>query len=197
MSAVPVAPPRRLVDLEIDGEAVRVPDGSTILDACRAMGVDTPTLCFADNLTPVNACRVCVVEVEGSRTLVPACSRKAEPGMKVKTGTERVGLSRRLVLEFLASSVDTGLTGPDVGRWMSEYGARYVLQGGSDGFGFVCWRRSRLNRNSSSKRFGFPRITPSAPGASPQAPGALLFHCAEFEECRTSPANSTGRESSS
>ena len=123
MSAVPVATPRRLVDLEIDGEAVRVPDGSTILDACRAMGVDTPTLCFAENLTPVNACRVCVVEVEGSRTLVPACSRKAEPGMKVKTGTERVGLSRRLVLEFLASSVDTGLTGPDVGRWMSEYGA--------------------------------------------------------------------------
>jgi NADP-reducing hydrogenase subunit HndD len=123
MSAVPVATPRRLVDLEIDGEAVRVPDGSTILDACRAMGVDTPTLCFADNLTPVNACRVCVVEVEGSRTLVPACSRKAEAGMKVKTGTERVGLSRRLVLEFLASSVDTGLTGPDVGRWMSEYGA--------------------------------------------------------------------------
>ena len=52
--------------------------------------LDTPTLCFADNLTPVNACRVCVVEVEGARTLVPACSRKAEDGMKVKTDTERV-----------------------------------------------------------------------------------------------------------
>src|SRR5205823_10906088 len=70
--------PRRLVDLEVDGRTVRVPEGSTILDACRAEGVDTPTLCFLDTLTPVNACRVCVVEVEGARALVPACSRQAE-----------------------------------------------------------------------------------------------------------------------
>jgi NADP-reducing hydrogenase subunit HndD len=123
VSAVPVAAPRRLVDLEVDDKTVRVPEGDTILDACRALEVDTPTLCFADNLTPVNACRVCVVEVEGSRTLVPACSRKAEPGMKVKTDTARVALSRRLVLEFLASSVDTELTGADVHRWMREYAA--------------------------------------------------------------------------
>ena len=75
MSVVPLDPPRRLVDLDVDGETVRVPDGATILDACRARGIDTPTLCFADTLTPVNACRVCVVDVEGSRTLVPACSR--------------------------------------------------------------------------------------------------------------------------
>ena len=75
MSAVPVDPPRRLFDLEVDGATVRVPEGATILDACRAEGVDTPTLCYAENLTPVNACRVCVVEVEGSRTLVPACCR--------------------------------------------------------------------------------------------------------------------------
>ena len=88
--AVPLDPPRRLLDLEVDGETVRVPEGSTILDACRAQGIDTPTLCYAENLTPVNACRVCVVEVEGSRMLVPACSRKAEAGMVVKTDTERV-----------------------------------------------------------------------------------------------------------
>ena len=73
--AVPLDPPRRLLDLEVDGQTVRVAEGATILDACRAQGVDTPTLCYADNLTPVNACRVCVVEVEGARTLVPACSR--------------------------------------------------------------------------------------------------------------------------
>jgi len=121
MSAVPLAPPRRLIDLEIDGGSVRVPEGSTILDACRAEGLDTPTLCFADNLTPVNACRVCVVEVEGSRVLVPACSRTAEDGMKVKTDTERVRHSRRLVMEFLASSVDVALTSPDVHRWMQDY----------------------------------------------------------------------------
>jgi predicted molibdopterin-dependent oxidoreductase YjgC len=99
-----------------------VPEGATVLDACRAEGVDTPTLCFADNLTPVNACRVCVVEVEGARTLVPACSRTAEAGMKVRTDTERVQHSRKLVMEFLASSVDMELTTPDVHRWMEEYG---------------------------------------------------------------------------
>jgi predicted molibdopterin-dependent oxidoreductase YjgC len=98
MSAVPVAPPRRLLDVEIDDRAVRVPEGSTILDACRAQGVDTPTMCYADNLTPVNACRVCVVELEGARTLVPACSRPVEPGMKVRTDTDRVRHSRKLVM---------------------------------------------------------------------------------------------------
>ncbi len=57
----------------------------------------------------VNACRVCVVEVEGARTLVPACSRAVEAGMKIRTDTDRVRHSRRLVMEFLASSVDTSL----------------------------------------------------------------------------------------
>jgi predicted molibdopterin-dependent oxidoreductase YjgC len=123
VSTIPIAPPRKLLDVEIDGRAVRVPEGSTILDACRAEGLDTPTMCYADNLTPVNACRVCVVEVEGARTLVPACSRPVEPGMKVRTDTDRVRHSRRLVIEFLASSVDTSLTSPDWHRWHDEYGA--------------------------------------------------------------------------
>ena len=86
--------------------------------------VDTPTLCYAENLTPMNACRVCVVEVEGARTLVPACSRTAEDGMVVTTDTERVQRSRKLVMEFLASSVEMDLTSSDVHRWMGEYEAR-------------------------------------------------------------------------
>ncbi len=123
MSAVMLDPPKRLIEIEIDAKPVRVPEGSTILEACRTQHVDTPTLCFADNLTPVNACRVCVVELDGSRVLVPACSRQVEEGMKVKTDTERVQHSRKLVLEFLASSVDMELTSPDVHRWMKEYEA--------------------------------------------------------------------------
>ena len=106
------APPQ--VELTIDGVAVTVPKGSTILDACRALAVDTPTLCYADNLTPVNVCRVCVVEVTGSRVLVPSCSRKAEPGMEVFTDSERVRTSRKVVLELLGSSVDLSLAGPAV-----------------------------------------------------------------------------------
>ena len=113
----------RPVDLKIDGRPVRVPEGTTILQACRAQGIDTPTLCYLENLTPVNACRVCVVEVEGSRTLVPACSRPVEPGMCVLTDTERVRHSRRLVLELLASSVDLSLTSREVHAWIERYGA--------------------------------------------------------------------------
>ncbi|MEX0991853.1 MAG: 2Fe-2S iron-sulfur cluster-binding protein [Actinomycetota bacterium] len=121
--AVPLAPPKRLVDMEVDGKQVRVPEDRTILEALRGEGVDTPTLCYLENLTPVNVCRVCVVEVEGSRTLVPSCSRKVEPGMVVKTDSDRVKHSRKLVLELLSSSVDMSLVDEDTQRWMSEYEA--------------------------------------------------------------------------
>ncbi|HEY5093554.1 MAG TPA: 2Fe-2S iron-sulfur cluster-binding protein [Candidatus Eremiobacteraceae bacterium] len=116
------------VELQVDGVAVTVPDGATILDACRAQGVETPTLCYLENLTPVNVCRVCVVELEGARTLVPACSRKCENGMKVKTDSERVRLSRRMVLEFLASSVDVSLAA-DMQRQMQRYDAKPARYG--------------------------------------------------------------------
>ena len=63
------------VEITVDGQVVRVPAGSTLLQACQSRGIDTPTICFHPNLTPVNVCRVCVVELEGSRILVPSCSR--------------------------------------------------------------------------------------------------------------------------
>jgi predicted molibdopterin-dependent oxidoreductase YjgC len=128
---IPEAPreaPRPAVTLQIDGRSVSVPEGSTILDACRAEGIDVPTMCWLENLTPVNVCRVCVVEVAGSRVLAPACSRKVEPGMDVQTESERVKASRKVVLEFLASSVDTSLAGPavpngDFAAYLERYGA--------------------------------------------------------------------------
>ena len=122
---VPQAPPqpeRRSIDITIDGKTVSVAEGSTILDAAKQLGVDTPTLCFLESLTPVNVCRVCVVELEGSRALVPACSRMVEPNMSVRTDSERVRLSRRSVLEFLASSVDLS-TAPAMHGYMERYGA--------------------------------------------------------------------------
>ncbi|HXU11432.1 MAG TPA: 2Fe-2S iron-sulfur cluster-binding protein [Candidatus Binatia bacterium] len=124
MSDRPGRAPRREVELTIDGASVRVPEGTTLLEACRAQKIDTPTLCYLENLTPVNVCRVCVVEVEGSRVLVPACSRPVEPKMVVKTDSERVRLSRRLVLEFLASSVDLSLASAEVKGHMQRYEAR-------------------------------------------------------------------------
>lgn len=122
LPVIPPPRPRRTVELTIDGQSVAVPEGTTLLQAAKQIGVSTPTLCYLENLTPVNVCRVCVVEVENSRTLVPACSRKAEPGMVVKTDSERVRLSRRLVLELLSSSVDVS-TAPELQDFMRRYDA--------------------------------------------------------------------------
>ena len=113
----------RTVQITLDGETVEVPEGATLLDAARAAAIEIPTLCYGDTLNPKNACRVCMVEVEGSRVLVPACSRKAEAGMAVTTGSERARHARRMVLEFLGSSVDLSASAPDVARWCAEYGA--------------------------------------------------------------------------
>ena len=111
------------VKLTVNGLSVSVPEGSTILDACRRLEIATPTLCYADTLAPVNVCRVCVVEVEGSRTLVPSCSRKVEAGMAVHTDSPRVRTSRRLVLELLGSSVDLSHA-DDALRYIDEYDAK-------------------------------------------------------------------------
>ncbi|MFA5775346.1 MAG: 2Fe-2S iron-sulfur cluster-binding protein [Ilumatobacteraceae bacterium] len=113
---------RRSVQLTIDEKSVTVAEGTTLLSACKTMGTEIPTLCYGDTITPKNACRVCMVEVEGSRVLVPSCSRPAEPGMVVHTDTERTRHSRKLVLELLGTSVDLSLT-KNVQRWNDQYGA--------------------------------------------------------------------------
>jgi predicted molibdopterin-dependent oxidoreductase YjgC len=121
--SVVLAAPKKMIELSVDGRPVRVFEGSTILDACRMLSNEQPTLCYGDTLTPVNVCRVCVVEVEGARTLVPSCSRIAEPGMIVHTDSERVRTSRRLVLELLGSSVDLS-TAPEALAYIEEYDAK-------------------------------------------------------------------------
>ena len=111
------------VSLTIDGREVSVPAGTTILGACEQLGVDTPTLCWGQTLIPQNACRVCVVELEGARVLVPACQRRVEAGMRIRTDSERVRHSRKLVLEFLASSVDVS-TAPTLQAYLRRYDGR-------------------------------------------------------------------------
>jgi len=112
--------PARQITIAIDGKEVSAREGSPTLTACNVAGKDTPTLCYGDTLTPKNACRVCMVELEGSRVLVPSCSRKVQPGMVVKTDSERVQHSRRLVLELLDSSVDLSTT-PNIPEWKERY----------------------------------------------------------------------------
>lgn len=98
-----------MVHLTIDGRPVEVPQGSTVLTAARSLDTYVPTLCWHPNLTPANACRACVVEVEGSRTLVSSCSRVAAEGMAVITQSERVHNARKVIAELLASTNNTAL----------------------------------------------------------------------------------------
>jgi len=115
-----VPDPRR-VNIHINGDTVLAPVGSTILESCRSEGIDVPTMCFLETLSPFNSCRLCVVEVAGSRTLVPSCSRQIEAGMEITTESERIVDTRRTLYEMYTSTVDLSLVDEDTRRWMKQY----------------------------------------------------------------------------
>ena len=92
--------PPGVVEITIDGAAIRVPAGTTVFDAARMNGVSIPTLCHLQNETPVGVCRLCLVDT-GARVLSAACVRPVEPGMKVSTNSEKVLSARKTLLELL------------------------------------------------------------------------------------------------
>ena len=110
------------VSLTIDGTAVDVEQGTTLLSAARQIGREVPTICFHQATTSNGLCRICVVEVEGLRLLQPACIVRAAAGMNVHTQSERVMRARRTILEMLASTLDLS-EAPEVLRMMTEFGA--------------------------------------------------------------------------
>ncbi len=89
--------------LMINNETIEVPEGTMLIDAARQAGVEIPTLCYLEEIQRIGACRVCLVEVEGARALVAACTTPVTDGMKVKTNSKRVRDGRRTVLELLLS----------------------------------------------------------------------------------------------
>ncbi len=91
------------IRLYIDQKEVTVPQVFTILQAAEKLGIKIPTLCHLPELTPSSACRICLVEIEGGRNLVPACSYPVSAGMRVYTKSQRVLKARRLVLELILS----------------------------------------------------------------------------------------------
>ncbi len=92
--------------LVIDGNEVDVRPGETVLAAARRIGVEIPTLCYDERLEPAGACRMCLVEVEGARRLVPSCAQPTAAGMVVRTATPRVERNRRFLLSLhLADTV--------------------------------------------------------------------------------------------
>ncbi len=94
--------PQKKISLRIDGELVNALEGQTILEAAHASGKCTiPTLCFLEGLTPVGACRLCMVEVAGIDRLFPACTTPVQDGMSVITNSARLARYRRMTIELL------------------------------------------------------------------------------------------------
>ena len=95
-----------MVNIKINGMPLSVPKDSTILEAARYAGINIPTLCFLKDINEIGACRMCVVEVKGARSLVAACVYPVNEGMEVFTNTPKVQESRKLTLELLLSVHD-------------------------------------------------------------------------------------------
>lgn len=93
----------KIVDITINDQKVSAPSGSTILHAANQAGIDIPTLCDHPALVAIGACRICVVEVEGQRTLITACTFPINEGMVVQTESLRVIKARKFILDMLFS----------------------------------------------------------------------------------------------
>jgi len=92
-----------MIELTIDGKKVKAHKGQTVLEAARAAGIKIPTLCYLKDINEIGACRVCVVEVEGARSLQASCVLEAADGMVIKTNSPAVRESRRTTVELLLS----------------------------------------------------------------------------------------------
>jgi predicted molibdopterin-dependent oxidoreductase YjgC len=92
------------VMITINGKICTAPEGSTILEAARINNIEIPTLCFLKEINEIGACRMCVVEVKGARSLVTACVYPVTEGMEITTNSKKVFDSRRVTLELILST---------------------------------------------------------------------------------------------
>ena len=93
-----------MIGIEVNGRMVDAQDGEMLLPALRRAGIAIPTLCHYEGLPPSGACRMCVVEVQGQRGLVPSCAYPVAAGMKVQTHSPRAVDARRTLVELLLAS---------------------------------------------------------------------------------------------
>ncbi len=92
------------ITVTVNGAQLTGPEGTTILEVAQTNGIDIPTLCYIKELTPIGACRICVVELEGSRTLVGSCHTPVAEGMVIHTHSPKVLETRRVIVELLLAS---------------------------------------------------------------------------------------------
>ena len=136
--------------LTIDGRTVSVPEGSTILDAARALAIDVPTLCWYPKLPVVGNCRICLVEVEGSPKLVASCATAAADGMRVRTESTSAVANRQGVLSMLLERYPAEEIPP--------HGSRNEFEQLVHRYDVPTTRRSGLPLRSGDERDGDPII---------------------------------------
>ena len=93
-----------MIKINIDGREIEVEEGITVLQAARKAKIDIPTLCFLKDVNSAGDCRMCIVEIEGRRGLVPSCNTIVEEGMRIKTNTSKINESRKVILDLILSS---------------------------------------------------------------------------------------------
>lgn len=126
-----------MINMVIDGKKVTVSRDTTVLEAAKMAGIDIPALCYDPNLEIVSACRLCVVEIEGSKKLQTSCSTKVRDGMVVKTHSEKIDTVRKDILQLLlASHPNDCLTCQKAGecllqKYSYEYDVKFVEHDGA------------------------------------------------------------------
>ena len=95
---------KKMISLTIDDQKIKVPEGTTILEAAKQAGIDIPTLCFLKEINEVGDCRMCIVEVEGRRGFATSCIQTVEEGMVVHTHTQNVLEARHVILDLIISN---------------------------------------------------------------------------------------------
>ena len=119
-----------LVTLVIDGVKVQAEEGTTILEVAKFYGINIPTLCYNDELTPYGACRLCTVEIDDGRTtkLVASCLYPVKEGIRVKTHSERVIKGRKMILELLIAKCPNSKTLQDLASQMGVEQIRFKIE---------------------------------------------------------------------
>lgn len=151
----------------LNGNEVTFTPGQTILEVAEANGVRIPTLCHLKGTTPTGACRICVVEVKGARSLMPSCATPAARGMDVKTESPRVIKARRMVLELLLASGNHNCAAPGGVADDDWTGFQLGVQN-MDGTGDLCpvWGDCKLQELAFQYQVRGSRFTPN-PGKYP------------------------------
>jgi len=123
------------VSLTIDGKKVKAPEGTTILEAAKAVGIDVPHLCYDPRVRPIGSCRLCVVQVEGQAGLTISCNTEAAEGMNVTTENEEIAAIRKTILELILSEHRVACTSCDIDGAckLQDYAYRYQADEGRFG----------------------------------------------------------------